>query len=169
MAPNEARFKENLPSVVGGDSCYLQQQNYSLEALAKRDAQQDPFTKGQPASQTYNIDLNGASVPGLTLASAGSSGEIAALKHSVGKVESTLKEKLASIEFERNANAKQLKYAIETNESLRKRYNTMQERASNVLGDYSRLSELFDAERRRLKALESEFDDLSARMGGGSK
>jgi hypothetical protein len=29
--------------VEGGDSAYLQQQNFSLEALAKRDAQPDPF------------------------------------------------------------------------------------------------------------------------------
>jgi HK97 family phage portal protein len=38
MAPNEARKKLNLPPLEGGDSVYLQQQNYSLEALAQRDA-----------------------------------------------------------------------------------------------------------------------------------
>jgi phage portal protein BeeE len=38
MAPNEARQKENMPPVPGGQYPYLQQQNYSLEALAKRDA-----------------------------------------------------------------------------------------------------------------------------------
>jgi HK97 family phage portal protein len=38
MAPNEARARENLPPVPGGESCYLQQQNYSLEALANRPA-----------------------------------------------------------------------------------------------------------------------------------
>jgi phage portal protein BeeE len=43
MAPNEGRFKLNLDPVTGGNSPYLQQQNYSLEALAKRDAQQNPF------------------------------------------------------------------------------------------------------------------------------
>jgi len=52
---DEARFDENLPSVPGGDSCYLQQQNYSLAALAKRDAKEDPFApaaaKPQPAPQ----------------------------------------------------------------------------------------------------------------------
>lgn len=36
--PNEARLDENLPPVDGGDTPYLQQQNYSLAALAKRDA-----------------------------------------------------------------------------------------------------------------------------------
>lgn len=44
MAPNEARRKEGLPPVEGGDSVYLQQQNYSLAALAKRDQ-----TEGVPA------------------------------------------------------------------------------------------------------------------------
>ncbi|MNV75883.1 hypothetical protein D3C71_1692080 [compost metagenome] len=43
MAPNEQRFKLGLPPKPGGDSPMLQQQNYSLEALAKRDAQADPF------------------------------------------------------------------------------------------------------------------------------
>lgn len=43
LKPNEARAAEGKPPIVGGDTCYLQQQNYSLAALAKRDAQQDPF------------------------------------------------------------------------------------------------------------------------------
>lgn len=47
MMPNEARAKRNLPPVAGGSAVYLQQQNYSLEALARRDAQADPF--GSPA------------------------------------------------------------------------------------------------------------------------
>lgn len=37
LAPNEARAKEDLPPVEGGETPYLQQQNYSLKALAKRD------------------------------------------------------------------------------------------------------------------------------------
>lgn len=40
MAPNEARRREGLPPVEGGDSPYLQQQNFSLAALAKRDLQE---------------------------------------------------------------------------------------------------------------------------------
>lgn len=48
MAPNEARRRVNLKPVEGGDSVYMQQQNYSLEALARRDAQEDPFGKPQP-------------------------------------------------------------------------------------------------------------------------
>jgi HK97 family phage portal protein len=48
MAPNEGRAKLDLKPVTGGNSCYLQQQNYSLEALAKRDAQDDPFAPNTP-------------------------------------------------------------------------------------------------------------------------
>lgn len=49
LAPNEARRKQNLPPVVGGDTPYLQMQNYALAALAKRDALDDPFGKSAPA------------------------------------------------------------------------------------------------------------------------
>lgn len=48
MAPNEARREEDMPPVEGGDSPYIQQQNFSLAALAKRDAN-DPFAKPEPA------------------------------------------------------------------------------------------------------------------------
>lgn len=44
-APNEARKKLNLGPVDGGDTPYLQQQNFSLTALNKRDAKEDPFAK----------------------------------------------------------------------------------------------------------------------------
>jgi HK97 family phage portal protein len=45
--PNEARKGWNLPKVAGGDSVYMQQQNYSLEALHKRDqAAPAPSTSG---------------------------------------------------------------------------------------------------------------------------
>jgi HK97 family phage portal protein len=43
MSSNEGRRRLNLPPVVGGESPMIQQQNYSLEAIAKRDAQDDPF------------------------------------------------------------------------------------------------------------------------------
>lgn len=36
VAPNEARLKLNLKPVLGGDTPYMQQQNYSLEALNDR-------------------------------------------------------------------------------------------------------------------------------------
>lgn len=48
LAPNEARKKINLPPVKGGAIPYLQQQNYSLEALSKRDAKEDPFATAKP-------------------------------------------------------------------------------------------------------------------------
>lgn len=49
LAPNEARFRANYKPATGGESPYLQQQNYSLAALAKRDASADPFDKAKPA------------------------------------------------------------------------------------------------------------------------
>jgi HK97 family phage portal protein len=49
-SPNEARKRFfDLGPVAGGETPYLQQQNYSLEALAKRDAQADPFATNTPA------------------------------------------------------------------------------------------------------------------------
>jgi HK97 family phage portal protein len=49
MSPNEARAKADLPPVRGGDTPYLQQQNYSLAALDKRDSQPDPFATNAPS------------------------------------------------------------------------------------------------------------------------
>ncbi len=46
LAPDEARFRANYGKVEGGNTPYLQQQNYSLAALAKRDAREDPFEVG---------------------------------------------------------------------------------------------------------------------------
>ncbi len=48
--PNEARKRLNLPPVLGGDTPYLQQQNFSLAALAKRDALDNPFVIDKPTS-----------------------------------------------------------------------------------------------------------------------
>jgi HK97 family phage portal protein len=48
MKPNEGRWKLNMGPVEGGDTPYLQQQNYSLAALAKRDAKDDPFGTNTP-------------------------------------------------------------------------------------------------------------------------
>jgi HK97 family phage portal protein len=68
IAPNEARKRIDLSPVKGGDSPLAQQQNYSLEALAKRDAQANPFapaTKpggsggGDPAPDTIPADDGG--------------------------------------------------------------------------------------------------------------
>lgn len=51
-ATNEARKRVNLPPVDGGDDVLAQQQNYSLAALAKRDAKEDPFSTGTAAANT---------------------------------------------------------------------------------------------------------------------
>lgn len=49
-APDEARKRLNLGPVPGGNSPMIQQQNYSLEALAKRDASDDPFGTAKAVS-----------------------------------------------------------------------------------------------------------------------
>jgi len=46
FTPNEGRELFSKPAVDGGDTCFLQQQNFSLEALNKRDAKADPFATG---------------------------------------------------------------------------------------------------------------------------
>lgn len=59
--PNEARQKLDLPPKAGGDAVYRQQQDYSLEALAKRDAQADPFTaapSGDPSASVAPDEAN---------------------------------------------------------------------------------------------------------------
>jgi HK97 family phage portal protein len=43
FTPNEGRRQFDLPPVPGGDAVYLQQQNYSIAALDKRDSADDPF------------------------------------------------------------------------------------------------------------------------------
>ena len=56
MSPNEARKRINLPPLEGGDSIYMQQQNYSMEALAKRDELSNPFN---PGASERSIDYDG--------------------------------------------------------------------------------------------------------------
>jgi HK97 family phage portal protein len=48
LKPDEARARLDLPPVPGGNAVYRQQQDYSLEALAKRDAREDPFASAKP-------------------------------------------------------------------------------------------------------------------------
>lgn len=55
-SPDEARKMFDLPPVPGGKSIYLQQQNYSLEALAKRDAKDDPFAKSGAAPEQKSAE-----------------------------------------------------------------------------------------------------------------
>lgn len=52
MKINEARATIGLPPVVGGDTPYLQQQNYSLQALARRDEQPAPSSAGAAGGDT---------------------------------------------------------------------------------------------------------------------
>lgn len=53
--PNEGRRRFDLPPVAGGDTVYLQQQNYSIEALNKRDSQDDPFGTAKPSPSTQPV------------------------------------------------------------------------------------------------------------------
>jgi len=50
LTPNEGRKKIGQKPLKGGDTAYMQQQNYSLEALNKRDAKEDPFATDKPAA-----------------------------------------------------------------------------------------------------------------------
>lgn len=67
MAPDEARQRVNLPPVPGGQYPYLQQQNYSLEALSQRDIKepepppQEEVTEDQAMMLAYFLEkeLNG--------------------------------------------------------------------------------------------------------------
>lgn len=48
VAPNEGRKKIGLKPLPGGDTVYMQQQNFSLEDLNKRSQSEDPFAVGKP-------------------------------------------------------------------------------------------------------------------------
>lgn len=52
FTPDEARKKFDLKPLKGGDTVYMQEQNYSLAALAKRDARDDPFAKSGPVGSS---------------------------------------------------------------------------------------------------------------------
>jgi HK97 family phage portal protein len=54
--PNEGRAAFDLPPVPGGDAVYLQQQNFSIEALAKRDEREDPFASATPTPPPADPD-----------------------------------------------------------------------------------------------------------------
>jgi HK97 family phage portal protein len=49
---NESRKRLNLGPVTGGNTVYLQHQDHSIEALAKRDAKADPFATGATTAGT---------------------------------------------------------------------------------------------------------------------
>lgn len=72
LSPNEARAKFNLPPAEGGDTPYLQQQNYSLAALAKRDS-----AAPAPASTTSTPSAPSPSAPTPAAPTAPSPKEVA--------------------------------------------------------------------------------------------
>lgn len=56
---NEARKPFNLAPMEGGDTAYLQQQNFSVSALAKRDSSDNPFAKASNMpSNNDNSNIN---------------------------------------------------------------------------------------------------------------
>jgi len=59
MAPNEARAAENMAPVPGGDTPYLQQQNYSLRALAERDKDPAPSSTTTTSTPESKEPTNG--------------------------------------------------------------------------------------------------------------
>jgi HK97 family phage portal protein len=63
MKPNEARRRLNLKPVEGGDTPYLQQQNYSLAALNKRDQSEDPFNRTPPRAAPAPAQPAGSGEP----------------------------------------------------------------------------------------------------------
>lgn len=70
LTPNEARRSENLPPVTGGDELYLQQQNFSLGALARRDASDDPFGKSNSSQQSQPASDEGKALSDAELSAA---------------------------------------------------------------------------------------------------
>lgn len=71
-SPNEARVEEEMEPVAGGDTPYMQQQNYSLAALDRRDQEKEEGTADIQTSV-----MNGAQISGLQgLLAAVTSGEL---------------------------------------------------------------------------------------------
>jgi HK97 family phage portal protein len=56
MTPDEQRRRLDLPPVAGGGAVYRQQQDFSLAALAKRDAKADPFGTEAPAAPAAPVE-----------------------------------------------------------------------------------------------------------------
>lgn len=59
LAPNEVRKKENMKPVSGGDTPYMQQQNYSLAALARRDSGDFALPDADAAAQALPVAGDG--------------------------------------------------------------------------------------------------------------
>lgn len=65
MAPNEARATVGLPPVVGGDTPYLQQQNFGLFALARRDEEAAKDGASNAATKTMHLQLAQLEAPSM--------------------------------------------------------------------------------------------------------
>jgi len=57
LTPNEGRKRLNLAPIDGGDTVYMQQQNYSLAALAQRDATNPLAVQTDPAPATEPLEV----------------------------------------------------------------------------------------------------------------
>jgi HK97 family phage portal protein len=82
MAPNDARRRENLKPSEGGDTPYLQQQNYSLAALARRDAAQ-PAPSTAPGGGTAALPNPDKEDQADSTTDEGIEEDQAALKHTI--------------------------------------------------------------------------------------
>jgi phage portal protein BeeE len=67
MKPDEARAKAGMLPVPGGNALYKQHQDYSLDALAKRDAKDDPFESGKTAPAANDDEVEAATDKALYL------------------------------------------------------------------------------------------------------
>lgn len=65
FAPNEARRRINLKPLTGGDTVYLQQQNFSIEDLNKRSQSDDPFAAGKSTPAPSPSSADGGDEPSV--------------------------------------------------------------------------------------------------------
>lgn len=69
LSPNEGRAVLGYAPVEGGESPVMQQQNYSLAALSKRDAKEDPFSTAPATTEAPTEPSNDVSDPSATTGS----------------------------------------------------------------------------------------------------
>lgn len=104
MSADEARRKINLPPTPGGKAVLSQQQNFSLEALAKRDAMADPFgtapapapAPAPPAPAPGVADEAQAAADAAAKAAADSADQVAALTAVLAASDLSRKEEMAA-------------------------------------------------------------------------
>jgi HK97 family phage portal protein len=100
LSPNEARKRLNRPPMAGGDSVYMQQQNYSLEALAKRDTQDNPFASGSTpnTSNTPPVPSDATTAKNVSITQPTSSTDLS-LEHHVRLAALLLQEELHHVQL----------------------------------------------------------------------